>query len=375
MKVTVKRDDLVRELSVVAQATSRKATIPILSHVMLTADAGRLMLSATDFEVWMIGECPCAGTDGAATVSAEKLLELSKSLPSGADVDLEVRAKGGVVMKSGQFVANLSALPVQEFPVRPSMEGLSQRMLPRSAFRDMLLRTRYSVREDRIHFMNGVLMRLEPGQFECVSTDGYRMAYARSPLSGDEQAGEAILPRRTVDALVQMFESGDEHLRYCVSDNHLFFSLGSRLLVSRIIDGKFPAWKRVVPFDVREGSLTVRMGRSSLLSTIRRAAMVTDDKASSVSVEMKSTGVTVRASSSQFGDAVEDLLVSGASGATDKSVLWHINATFVDDLLSAIVTDEVEIEAMAERSDLPIVVRESGDGGFFSIGVLMPMRK
>ena len=372
MKVVVQRDDLVRELAVVAQATARKATIPILSYVRIDVAGSVMSMSATDFEVWLVSECDVKdGVDGSVTVNAEKLLELAKSLPSGGDIYLNKKENGGVTMGSGSFQAQLQALPVHEFPLRPTL-ATGGKLIGRNLLRDLISRTRHSIRDDKIHFMNGVLMLVSEQAVSCVSTDSYRLSIAshgEHPTT-EGSVESALIPKRTIEALIPMLEVGTEDdISYRRTDNHLFFAVNRRMLISRVIEGTFPAWKRIVA--AADGSAVGKVddiGRESLLQAVKRAALVTDNTVASVNVTLKNAALNVNAKSATFGEVDEDLPVAYTGDDISKSM----NSRYLIDCLSAAAADKLEMTLPMSDSRSPVSVTEHAET-FKFVTFVMPI--
>lgn len=365
MDVTVQRDDLVRELAVAEQAASRKPTIPVLSNALITAMAGRLVLAATDLEVWLVTNCPCETTvAGSATVSAQKLHEMARSLPSGTAIRLvSDGSKGGVRLDGGGFTARLQALPVSDFPLRPEMPT-EWHELPRTVLRDMIVRTRYAVKEDQKYFMNGTMLRVAADKMVMVATDGHRMAIVTATRTGTE-VKDAILPKRTLEALVPTLDSDGEVAQYAATDNHLFFQVGERQLVSRVVDGKFPAWERILP---KGHDTPVTVARESLLGALRRTAMVSDREAMAVELSVTKAGhLCLKSSSVAVGDADEAVAVT----YTGDDMLLKANVNYVIDFVGVAGTENVTMEMV--DANRPLVLREQAES-FECVGIVMPMR-
>ncbi len=362
--ITVQRDDLVRELAVAEQAASRKQTIPILSNVMLSTDGTLLTLAATDLEVWLVTTCACVPTiGGAVTVSAQKLHEMARSLPSGSDIRISTDGgKGGVKLDCGTFKARLQAMPVSDFPIRPEMPE-TWTDLPREVMRAMVVRTRYAIKDDQKYFMDGVLLRLAGDQMAMVGTDGHRMSVVRATRTGTA-AADAILPRRTLESLLPTLDAEVETVQYSVGTNHLFFRIGERHLVSRVVDGKFPAWERIMkpPADV----LAV-VPREALLGALRRTAMVADKQAVAAKLSLSANQLRLAASSVTIGDADETLEVT----YTGPDIEASVNISYAIDIASVAQTEMLGLEITDAAR--PVVLYEN-DEKFACSGLIMPVR-
>lgn len=365
MNVTVSREDLVRELSVAEQASSRKPTIPVLNNVLLSSDGAQLSMSATDFEIWMMSSCPCTGIEGSATVNAAKLLEMARAIPAGSTIRLQLDGKF-VLFEGASFRAKLQTIPVGEFPIRPVTPEKFQ-ALSRVGLRDCLMRSRYATREDQRYALNAVLFSLKESVAEFVATDSHRLAFASMAVK-DADPSDALLPKRTVDALVSALDSDMETVEYAKSDNHLFFRMGARLMVSRVIEGKFPAWSRIMPRTKREGACMVRVSRDLFLGAVRRVAMVSDQKLSTVSVTLSSNRLLLEAMSAEFGEGTEELVISDGP---QQSIVLKVNSAYIVDALSVCASEDLDLEILSDAT--PVVFRDSGESTS-GIGVVMPVR-
>jgi DNA polymerase-3 subunit beta len=331
---------------------------------MLSTDGTVLTLAATDLEVWLVTTCACVPTlGGAVTVSAQKLHEMARSLPSGSDIRISTDGtKTGVKIDCGSFKARLQAMPVEEFPIRPAMpEAWTD--LPRDVVRAMVLRTRYAIKEDQKFFMDGVLLRTEAAKMTMVGTDGHRMSIATAERKGDAQP-DAILPRRTMESLLPTLDAEADSVQFSVGQNHLFFKVGARNLVSRVVDGKFPAWERIVkaPADI-----IASVPRDAFLGALRRTAMVSDKQAIGAKLTLSKGQLRLSASSVTIGDADETLEVAYEGPDMEASV----NIGYAIDIASVAEAGHLGLEITGGSK--PVVIYEAAEKHACT-GIIMPMR-
>lgn len=364
MDIVVKAGVLAKELAVVGQAASRKPTIPILSNVLLKASLGELELTATDLEVAMVTRCACTVADaGDATVDAQLLSGMVSSLPSDTDVRLvtEKGKAGSVRLEGGGFQAKLATLPADEFPVMAEAPTPTV-MLPREVFRILLLKARQATTDgDKRYFLNGVNLEVGSGQLKVVSSDGHRLVLGETACDGEEKG--VIIPTRTIEALAQALEADAETVGYSKGPNHLFFMVGDRLLASRMVDGTFPPYGRIVPAE-QDDKATVN--RALLVSALRRTAMVMDKTKKSVRFEFRKDHLTLKAASAN-GESEE--LLDITYGGADLDIT--LQGAYVEEYVSGCDCADVVLETT--KDDRPLVAREAAEK-YKCLCVVMPMR-
>lgn len=297
MNVTAQATDLARELSFLEKIVAKKSTLPVLSNVFMQAHDGWLHLAATDLEVALTTACAATTIEnGAVTLPAQKLLEIVRSLEGAVTVTVD--AKQRVHLTSGIFHSRLQAWPVEDFPTLPTSVDLPSLMLPRATLLDMLKKTRFATADDKRFFMNGALLILDETAMRMVALDGKRLALMAVDRASESQAS-ALLPVKAMDLLIALFaESTAADISFTQTDRHLFFEIEGRLLVSRMIDGTFPAWQRVIPADHTH---IATVGRAALLKVVQRALLVDEVVALTVNPDV----VAITATSADVGDADE----------------------------------------------------------------------
>ena len=245
MELVVRKNDLLRELQLFQGIVERKNTIPILANVLMEAKGDEVRFLATDLEVALRSRCAASVTKGGSlTLPAKKFYEIIKSLP---ETDVRIAEdKGGVKVAADRFDSRMQTLPREDFPTLPEGGGKATATLPRAALKEMVAKTQFAITgEDTRYFLNGALFTIRPDSMSLVATDGHRLALITVPREGKgEKDGEeikAILPKKTLGELARLLSEGEGDIRYERGENHLFFDVGGRMLISRMIDGQFPA--------------------------------------------------------------------------------------------------------------------------------------
>jgi DNA polymerase-3 subunit beta len=373
MELVVRKTDLLRELQLFQGIVERKNTIPILANVLLEANGTELKMLATDLEVGLRSKCPATVTkSGSLTLPAKKLYEIVKALPE-TDVRIE-EDKGGVKVAADRFDSRMQTLPREDFPTLPDPAGTNSTSLPREALRQMISKTQFAITgEDTRYFLNGALFLQRAEAIGLVSTDGHRLAHINVPREAEKGKGakapdeelRVILPRKTLLELGRLLAEGEGDVVYERGENHLFFTLGDRLLISRMIDGQFPAFERVIP---KNNDKHVDFDRDRLTAAVKRVALLSNERSRAVKVQIDKGKVEIASSSPEFGEAKEILMVDYAAAP----VTICFNAQYILDFLGVVETDTVSLDFKDEMSQA--VLKPVGAEGYEYTYVIMPMR-
>jgi DNA polymerase-3 subunit beta len=377
MELVVRKTDLLRELQLFQGIVERKNTIPILANVLIEADGDKVRLLATDLEVGLRSTCAAAvAKSGSLTLPAKKLYEIIKALP---ETDIRIQEdKNGVKVAADRFDSRMQTLPREDFPTLPDGTGVYSASLPRDVLKHMVSKTQFAITgEDTRYFLNGALFILRPDSMSLVSTDGHRLALITVPrdttkvkAAGKDKEKAAdevrvILPRKTLMELGRLLAEGDSDIQYERGENHLFFEIGGRLLISRMIDGQFPAFERVIP---KGNDKRIDFDRDRLTSAVKRVALLSNERSRAVKFQIDKGKVEIASSSPEFGEAKEVLMVEYAG----TPVTICFNAQYVLDFLGVVETDSVGLEFKDEMSQA--VMKPIGAEGYDYTYVIMPMR-
>jgi DNA polymerase-3 subunit beta len=367
MELVVRKNDLVKELSLLQGIVERKNTIPILANVLMDARESGVSLLATDLDVGLRTRCEAqVSKPGVLTVPAKKLFEIVNAL---SDTEIRVSEdKGGrsVTIAADRFESRMQTLPASEFPTPPDDAGAPIGTLPAAALKRMIAQTRFAITsEDTRYFLNGAQLVLAPDSMSMVATDGHRLAYVRMRESaGGNEKTEVLLPRKTLNEIARLIDSV-ESIEFSQGENHLFFRAGDRLLISRKIDANFPAYERVIP---KANDKHIDFDRDRLAAAIRRVRLLSNERSKAVKFAIGSDQVEITSSTPELGEAHEVLPVDYAGGAMQIC----FNADYVDNFLSVVETEQVALEFKDEMSQA--VMKPIGAEGYDYTYVIMPMR-
>jgi DNA polymerase III subunit beta len=369
MELVVRKNDLLRELQLFQGIVERKNTIPILANVLMEAKGDEVRFLATDLEVGLRSKCQATvAKGGSLTLPAKKFYEIVKSLP---ETDIRIAEdKGGVKVAADRFDSRIQTLPREDFPTLPESGGTPSATLSRSSVKEMVAKTQFAITgEDTRYFLNGALFVLKPNEMSLVATDGHRLALVSVARDGqgkkDADEVKAILPKKTLGELGRLLSDGEGDITYERGENHLFFEVGGRLLISRMIDGQFPAYERVIP---KGNDKHIEFERDRLTNAVKRVALLSNERSRAVKIQIDKGKVDVTSSSPDLGEAKETLPVEYSGGAMQIC----FNAQYVLDFLSAVSTDVVSLDLKDEVSQA--VMKPVGAEGYDYTYVIMPMR-
>ena len=374
MELVVRKADLLRELQLLQGIVDRKITIPVLANVLAEASDNELRLLATDLEVGLRSRCDASvSKPGTLTIPAKKLFEIVRALP---DTDVRIEEdKSGVRVAADRFDSRMSTQPADEFPGVPTGPDVYDDVLSGAGLRQMVSKTQFAITgEDTRYFLNGGLLVLKADGMSLVATDGHRLALVSVPREpkkegkkrkGDDDEVKVILPRKTLAEIGRLVTDGDAEVHFSKGENHLFFKVGERVLISRVIDGQFPAYDRVIP---KTNDKKIDFDRDRLTSAVRRVALLSSERSRAVKFQMDAGQVEVASSSPELGDAREALVVE----YDGPSIQICFNSQYVLDFLSAVETDQVTLEFKDDVSQA--VMRPLAPQGYDYTYVIMPMR-
>ncbi len=374
MKLTIERAALLRSLNHVQSVVERRNTIPILSNVQLQANGGRLGLTATDMDLAIV-ETVDAGieSDGSTTAPAHTLYDIVRKLPDGAQVELDAGGDAGQVqLRAGRSRFTLQSLPTSDFPQMTSGDLPHRFKLKAADLRALIDRTRFAIStEETRYYLNGIYLHMvaesEDGGGEmlrAVATDGHRLARVEIPLP-DGAAGipGVIVPRKTVNELRKLIDETEEDVEIGLSDAKIRFAFDDVELTSKLIDGTFPDYDRVIPTG-NDKSLDVDC--QYFAAAVDRVATISTEKSRAVKLSVENGVVTLSASSPDSGTATEEIEVDYQQEAIEIG----FNARYLLDITQQIEGETAQF-SMADAAS-PTVIRDGDDKS--ALYVLMPMR-
>jgi DNA polymerase III subunit beta len=335
--IQCKKEALLAPLQSVSGIVERRHTLPILSNVLLEKSGSDLTLLATDIEIQVTTTQGnfSAGSDGALTVSAKKLIDILRSLPEGADINLSQDEKR-LQLKAGKSRFNLQTLPAQDFPLMVLNEGETQSIqVTQQQFKQLIAKTQYSMAaQDVRYYLNGLLLMVEGNELRAVATDGHRLAFASQVLNGEFPRMEMIVPRKTILELNRLLADNDEVLNIDMTANQLKFKFGHVNLVTKLIDGKFPDYQRVIPASLKN---QLPVNRTQLMQAMQRVAILTNEKFRGVRLLLADSSLKIVAANAEQEEAQEEIEVNYSGDTLDVG----FNVGYLLDVLNNMGTEEV----------------------------------
>jgi len=366
MKFSATREQILGPLQAVIGVVERKQTMPVLANVLLSAKGNRLSVTGTDLEVELVasGEVNVV-QPGEITVPGRKLLEIAKSLPSEANVTLTLDGEK-VKVAAGRSRFTLSSLSASEFPLVESINATQTLTLPQAELGRLIAKTHFSMaQQDVRYYLNGTLLETDGKMLRTVATDGHRLAIAEAPLSADSKAPQAqqvIVPRKGVLELQRILgNSGDVEI--AIGSNHIRLQIGDIRFTSKLIDGKFPEYGRVIPAN--PGKVVV-VDRESMRAALQRTAILSNEKYRGVRVSLARDSVKLQAHNPEQEEAQDEVEIDYKGDEMEIG----FNVTYLLDALSAVDTETVEIGLTDANSSC--LIRAPGTTA--SRYVVMPMR-
>jgi len=361
----IPRDALLKPLQAVSGIVERRHTLPILANVLLEQRNGKLHVTATDLEMQITAIADLEGKDGqATTVGARKLQDLLRALPDDAQINLDATGSK-MTVRAGRSRFNLQTLAATDYPrISVGQEQLQSLTLAQRDFRSLLRLAEFAMAQQDIrYYLNGMLLVVDSGSLQAVATDGHRLSWASLAISGDFTRAEVILPRKTVLELAKLLEDSDTPVTIDILANQARFRFANVELVSKVVDGKFPDYNRVIPTGHGK---RIELDRVTLLSALQRAAILSNEKFRGVRLVLADGQLRIICTNSEQEEAEEELPVEYAGETLDIG----FNITYLLDVLSNIGTDTVHI-AFGDSNSSALVTLPGRDDYKY---VVMPMR-
>jgi len=362
----IEKDILLRPLQAVSGIVERRHTLPILSNVMLEADGTTVNLLATDLEIQISTSAVLdkPASNYAVTVSARKLQDILRSLPDKTVVSLDAQ-EGRLQVKAGRSRFNLQTLPAQDFPrLAEGGNGAVSVRLPQKVLRQQLLLVQYGMAQQDIrYYLNGLLLVVEDRQLTMVATDGHRLAYAAAKLPQPVTRSEVIIPRKAVLELAKLLADGDDEVEIQILPNQVQFRFSGVELVSKVVDGKFPDFTRVIPTNYKKHFV---LDRLLLQQALQRAAILSNEKFRGVRWVIGATSLRIVCTNAEQEEAEEELEIDYNGDALDIG----FNITYLLDVLNNLDVKDVDCAVGDANSSMLMSVPGNKEFKY----VVMPMR-
>ncbi|MCB1828525.1 MAG: DNA polymerase III subunit beta, partial [Coxiellaceae bacterium] len=287
MKLNLQRETLLRPLQQIIGVVERKQTLPILSNVLIDAKDNKISITGTDLEVELIGQAHVEENfkPGTLTVPGRKLMDICRALPDNAPIEL-YQDKERVILKSGRSRFTLATLPAADFPSIETQTAALTFSLPQNELRHLLHRTIFAMaNQDVRYYLNGMLFEITDNRVKAVATDGHRLALNSANVSISEpNKRQLIIPRKGVTELMRILEDDESNATITLSSNHLRVECKDSIFTSKLIDGRFPDYERVIP---KAGDKIVTIDRDTLRAALNRAAILCNEKFRGVCFELR----------------------------------------------------------------------------------------
>ena len=361
----IPRNALLTPLSAVSGIVERRHTLPILANVLLEQRNDRLHVTATDLEMQITAVADVGGKDGqATTVGARKLQDLLRALPDNAEITVDT-SRSKMTVRAGRSRFNLQTLAASDYPrINVGQEQLSTLALPQRDFRGLLKLAEFAMAQQDIrYYLNGLLLVVEGASLQVVATDGHRLSWASLAIDGNYPRAEVILPRKTVLELSKLLGDSEDPITIDILANQARFRFGNVELVSKVVDGKFPDYNRVIP--TAHGK-KIELERVAFLSALSRAAILSNEKFRGVRLVLSDNQLKILCTNSEQEEAEEELPVAYGGEALDIG----FNINYLLDVLSNVTSDKVHIAFGDANSSALVTLPERDDYKY----VVMPMR-
>ena len=361
----IARDALLKPLQAVSGIVERRHTLPILANVLLEQREGQLYVTATDLEMQITAHSTLEGKDGqATTVGARKLQDLLRALPDDATLNVDVTSSK-MTVRAGRSRFNLQTLPAADYPrISLGTEQLQTLSLPQRDLRKLFKLAEFAMAQQDIrYYLNGMLLVVDKGTLQAVATDGHRLSWASLAVPGEFARQEVILPRKTVLELGKLLTDGEEPVTIDILANQVRFRFENIELVSKVVDGKFPDFNRVIPVGHTK---MVELDRMLALAALQRAAILSNEKFRGVRVVLATDLMKIVCTNSEQEEAEEELEIDYKGDPLDIG----FNITYLLDALQNVNVDKVRFAFGDANSSALVTMPDRDDYKY----VVMPMR-
>src|ERR1700726_1689564 len=347
MEFSVKKFDLLQELSLTQGVVERKTTIPILGNILCEASGNKITLTATDLELSIRTSCEAKiKKEGSGTIPAKKLLELVRLLPEG-EIRFKLLENHWVQILADRKTYKMVGMAKDNFPAIPEFPHALVK-IPAKILSSLIAKTAFAISmEESRYTLNGALLILKPDTIAMVATDGHRLAVAEADhtFAGLSNEARTLVPKKAMNEIQRLAgETGDEgEIEFAREESHLFFQLGPRLLISRILTGQFPNYEAVLP---RDNNKSVVIERSELCDAVRRVSQLADQRSHAVKLAVSNEGIEISASRPEHGEAKENI----EKEYTGDPIAIGFNSSYMVDFLAAAADGPISIELKDEQS-------------------------
>lgn len=367
MRFIVSRENLLRPLQLASGVVERRQTLPILSNVLLNVTPSSVAITATDLEIEIVVNAQIdGGQAGSFTIPAKKFIDICRALPEQALVDIAIDNER-VIIKCGRSRFTLSTLPAGDFPNIEGIQNAVEFQLPQQAIKDLIDRTQFAMaQQDVRYYLNGLLLEVGEGKIRTVATDGHRLALWEDDSDFSPRQDElvqVIIPRKGVQELGRLLVGGNETSGITIGSNHMRIVTNEWTFTSKLIDGRFPDYQRVLP---NNGDKIVICNRELLRQALVRASILSNEKYRSVRFELGTNNLKILAHNPEQEEAEEDMSVEYQGAALEIG----FNANYILEALNAISTENIKL-ILTDANSCCLIQGDGVENGKY---VVMPMR-
>jgi len=366
MKFAVSREALIKPLQLVVGVVERRQTLPVLANVLLVIEGSQLSITGTDLEVEIIGrlQLETAPGDGEITVPAKKFLDICRALPENSQIEFSLKDQK-VTVKSGRTRFTLSTLPANEFPAVEQGEKDLNFTCEQNEIKRLIDRTSFAMaQQDVRYYLNGMLWEVRPGELRVVATDGHRLAMCTRPINVEiSELKQAILPRKGVIELSRLLNDGEASVEISLGSSHIRAITNDYTFTSKLVDGKFPDYERVLP---KGGDKIVLGERAALKQAFARTSILSNEKYRGVRLELEENQLTLVANNPEQEEAQDQVGVEYSG----ESLEVGFNVSYLQDVTNVLDSEQIKITLSDSNSSALIEEPENSDAAY----VVMPMR-
>jgi DNA polymerase-3 subunit beta len=365
MKFSIQREALLKPLQHIIGVVERRQTLPVLGNVLLNASRKAITLTTTDLEVELQAQVDLPVTEpGDITLPARKLLDICRTLPEEATLDIVVKQERAT-LKSGKSRFTLATLPASEFPVIDKIKSARQFSLPQHDLHALIERTAFAMaQQDVRYYLNGLMLEPDAGVLRAVATDGHRLALCE--LAADVGEGvekQVIVPRKGVQELQRLLDEKDTPVQVEIGTNHIRIMADGLRFTSKLIDGRFPDYQRVIPENADK---LLQIGREPLRQALTRTSILSNEKYRGIRMEVSENNIKIQAHNPEQEEAVEDL----EARYQHESLVIGFNVTYLLDVLNVLDSAEVDIH-LTDANSSTLLTEPGAENCRY---VVMPMR-
>lgn len=364
MKFSIQREALLKPLQAVIGVVERRQTLPVLGNVLINAGKKTVKFTATDLEVELQAQVNLPVTEsGDITLPARKLLDICRTLPDEAQIDLSV-SKDRCVVSSGKSRFTLSTLPAGEFPVVDKVRSAVRLTLPQRELHELIERTAFAMaQQDVRYYLNGLMLEPADGLLRAVATDGHRLAMCTLPVEGSSSGEQVIVPRKGVQELHRLLADSDSQAQVDIGSNHIRITTDELRFTSKLIDGRFPDYQRVIPKNADKRLL---VDRELLRQALTRTSILSNEKYRGIRLDLSENNIKIQAHNPEQEEAIEELDAT----YTQEDLVVGFNVTYILDVLNVLDSSDVSVQ-LSDPNSSALINQPGVDDCHY---VVMPMR-